>query len=364
MNTEQIGRLSKDGLTPRQIAKQLGCSRKAVEDVLAEKSSVKQARNSKRILLTLLTLVAVGVVAFGVNNLTKDLDNLEVYKNVVKVANGLATTKVGNSWFVGDSREPRDQAGIEAEIALIERLTARVNKTLNDNSDVRWVKEQQEAFAGHLMPAIFTSMYGGTTRTISYNLNLAREDPKRLEVVFYGHGEFNHPRINHKLLFYDPSWKSLFVAALRFSDDKWYDAILAHELFHALAHRKGEASATARFLSDEWIGEELQAHDVEAEVLNARTNGAYKQRLRSIVSRIPARSFKDLLMRVRPDDLRELDQLFAPGIPEEVDIRAAEYLLNLSEVWLDINSQGEKKSAKRVEAYRFLIDPRQSTNVR
>ena len=141
------------------------------------------------------------------------------------------------------------------------------------------------------------------------------------------------------------------------------EVIIAHELWHAKLHREGAASSTAPSVSDIWVDEELQAHEVEAKVLDARTKGAYKKSLRDIASGISATSIKRFLLKVQPADIRKLDSLFKPGIQQETDIRAAQYFLNLTETWLGTKYTGEELRQKKIEAYRYLIDPRRSTNV-
>ena len=139
--------------------------------------------------------------------------------------------------------------------------------------------------------------------------------------------------------------------------------MIAHEAWHAKLHREGAASATALMLTDSWVEEELQAHEVERKVLHARTSGEYGRRLDTVVSRIRAKTFSRFLVRVKPTDMISLDQLFSPGIPEETDIRSAQYLLDLGLLWAQKHFTGTKLQQKRMEIYRFLISP-QSTNVR
>ncbi len=364
MDTERINELLAMGRTPKQIAKELGCPRKKVVAYAERVVARRRKTNFNLILTLLLALLVVGGVSRTVHNALREPKNQEVYENILKVSDALASAPGGNSWFI--EQEAQLEQKPATEMALIEQLTARLESVLEVNAGVPEVMELKEMFGGNFYPTIFTSFQGGSSRhTIKGTKEEAIRQPQasRLEVVFFGHSSFRHPMVQGRLLFYKPEWSALFIPALRFTDDKWYDAIVVHEMTHAWAHRKGLPTATAPMLSDEWITEELWAHETEEEVLNARTNGVYKQRLRAIVTRLSARSLKRLLMKIGPSDLKQLDQLFGPGLQEERDIRAAQYLLNLCEDWLDLKYKGPELGQRRIEAYRYLIDPRKSTNV-
>lgn len=362
METEQVKHLLAKGQTPRQIADSLGCKRLDVEAIANELASTKHKSRIRLMIFLSMALLALAGASVLVYKTFRQPTILEVYTQIVKAADGLSTNKAGYSWFIEQESTLKKDEDINAEINLIQQLNERVNKTLADNSDIPKVKEERDEFGGHIMPSIFTTFSGGTSRFLTRSAT-PPNDSKMIEITFYGHYALNHRHVAHRLLFYDAGWRSLFIAALKFTDDKWYDSILAHELWHALMHRRGNPSATAPQLSDLWVTEELDAHDLEADVLNARTRGAYRQRLEAIASRISARSTAAFLLQVQPEDLRQLDQLFNPGIPEEMDIRSAGYELNLAETWLGKNYTGDDLRKKKIEAYKFLIDPRQSTNV-
>ena len=362
MNTENVRHLLKQGMTPRQIAKEYGYNRKDVEKVAAEMSSSSHSLNIKRIVIPLLVLVVGGIISLVGYSMIREPADMEVYQNIVRVSDALSTDRSGGSWFIEQESKPETIYELATEIPLIERLTSKLEKALSDNTDVLLVKEERGMFSGHFMPTIFTSSQGGATRMVGTDDKIFK-DPKHQEVIFYGHFALDHPRIKHRLLFYDSAWRAVIVGALNFTDEKWYNAILTHELWHAKMHRENNPTSIAPALSQPWIMEELQAHDIELAVLNARTGGNYMRKLREIIDRRPARSLKRFLAKLKPDDFRNLDSLFKPGIPEEVDIRAAQYALNLSHAWLKGRYKGEELQQKRMEAYSYLIDPSKSTNV-
>ena len=362
MDDKLVQMLLQNGYSPRQIARDYHYSRLEVETFARELSSHRRASRRKRTWMILLPLFLIGILAYCTSQWRRDPPEMEVHRNVVKLAEAMPTQgKDHNSWFIQHEQGPRTSAEFAAEIELIRQLTARLNKSLADNSDIPEVAEIKKEFGDKLVPTIFQ---GGITRYVGAEGEAEKAfKPGFLEVVFFGRASFDHPIINHHLLQYAPGMGALMIAALKFEDEKWYDAMIAHEAWHARMHRAGSASATARTLSDSWIGEELMAHGIEKKVLNARTNGDYQRRLETIVSRTGGRTFRQLLLRLTPTDLQYLDTLFAPGIPEETDIRSAQYLLDLSLLWTQKHYTGEELPQRSMEAYRFLIQP-QSTNVR
>ena len=349
MDTEKAERLIREGRTPRQIAEILCCSRLEVLRFIAAR---QRSANKKR-LTAFLVLLATGIIFFAVYYQSRDSNDREVYSRILSAADALPRSASGNSWFMEQAPDrPESQA------RLIEGFVNELDKILVENSDVPEVKEEMGLFGGSLVATIFVR---GNSVWIGKNSNILK-DPKMLEIVFYSHDAYTHPKIWRRLFFYDPEWKSLFSAALKFNDQAWHGAIVAHELWHAKRHREGAASATAVMLSDPWVEEELEAHGVESKVLDARTQGAYRNQLRSIVARRSARNIKSFLAKVEPDDIVKLDRLFGKALTEEVDIRAAQYYLDLGLLWLESRYTGAELHSSQIQLYRFLIQP-QSTGV-
>ena len=65
---------------------------------------------------------------------------------------------------------------------------------------------------------------------------------------------------------------------------------------------------------------------------------------------------------MEPDDIVKLDRLFEKALREEVDIRAAQYYLDLGLLWLEGQYTGAELHSSQIQLYRFLIQP-QSTGV-
>lgn len=350
MDQREIRKLLRQGKTPRQVADILGGSRAEVTRLAAE----GQRAIRKRVLIICLLSVVAGAALFAAYREFQDPDDGEVYRRILKAADALPKAPASGSWLMEQVPSSR-----EAQISLIEEMMHRLNKALTDNADVPEVQEEAVLFGGHLVPTIFTH---GITMWVGKDATPFLTDQQRLEVVFYSRGDFNHPRVGRRLFFYDPGWRAFFMAALKLSDETWYGAIIAHELWHAKRHREGATSATALSLSDLWVAEELEAHNVESKVLDARTKGAYRNQLRVIVTHRAARSIKKFLASVEASDIGELDRLFGNALPQEADTRVAHYYLDMGLLWLESRYAGEELRKKRISTYRYLVSPT-STNV-
>ena len=353
MDPQEVRRLLRRGNTPRQVARALGGSRTEVLRFVANaKKKVWYLHPAFHICFSVL---AVGMVLVMIYVL-KDPEDLEIHSRILNAASALPRDiVVGSSWIM-----ERVPSSIKEQASIIEAMAARVNDALVKNSglDIPGTKEEMELFGGHLMPTMFVS--GGSV-WVGEDSRLAM-DPLKLEVMFYSHDAFTHPRIGRRLFYYDPSWSALGVAALKLQDELWYRAIIAHELWHAKRHREGAASATAPILSDAWVDEELEAHALESAVLDGWTQGAYYRKLTAIVEGGSTRSVKRFLARVTPQDIVKLNRSFGPMKEEEVDTRVAQYYLDLSVIWLRARYQGPELEERKRQAYRFLISPH-STNV-
>lgn len=364
MNEEKIVSGLKSGKGSRQIARELGISRQEVEIVARRRIFDRQRTRHTRIKWSVVMLVIWSALVMLVYLAFREPTDLEMHTNVLRCADSLRVTPDAAPWFIEESQPMQDFSKL---VSVTDNLTKKLAHALDQNADIQEVAELRKMFGGKMVPAIFDARMG-TSMQIGDGANALemlekQRDPGNLEVVFFGHQAYRHPKIRQRLLFFDPDWHSLFMGALNYTDERWFAAIVAHELWHAKLARGGVASATAPMLSDLWIKEELQAHEVERKVLNGRTGGRYDQRLGEIVAKTRARSLRHFFDRVQPAEVRSLDELFRPGLEEERGHRAAQYLFNLVWTWVAENYQGTELEAKKIEAYRLLVSP-QSTGVR
>ncbi len=359
METDKIKRLYRQGKTVRQIANELGLSRTEVE------KTIESGRARRRIVNRVLgwsasaLLIAVAVSYAIYTHFLREPTRLEVSTAVLAAADRLPTTK-SQAWIF--EIEPPDTISEHPRtLEFVQRQTARIQKSLDSHQDIPGVAEERMLFRNILMPSIFSFRAGGSTRTVS--TSASGFAPSAVEIVFYPHNALDHPIIGHRLLSYEPNWRALMVASLPFQDDSWFDAIVAHELWHAKRHRENAPSATAQQLSDLWIEEELEAHKLESEVLDHATSGEFQKRINALARERDSSSLDKFQARLRPDDLVKIDALFKPGLPEERDLRAGQYVLSIALVWTKAHYSGEALHQKEIESYRSIVSP-QSTGVR
>jgi hypothetical protein len=359
VDKEKVKQMLRDGQSPRQIAERLGYSRTQVEDLASKLQAAQKQKRKKILQLCLGIIVLAGSVYFLGNRMFREPTDMEANMSVLSIASEIKPKAEAETWFLY-GKKPKTDQDFQEEYNLIQTLTARLNKALTNNADVPQVAELAKLFEGKLLPTIFEN---GLTRFVTTDVNPQEKiQAGAVEVVFFDRASFDHPIIGHRLLHFQPEY-GLIVAALKFGDDSWYDAMIAHELWHAKTFREGNPSATAPMLTDSWIKEEMDAHTIENQVLNKRTSGKYQDQINRIVSQNHARTLKDLLVQLHPEEFSKLDGLFSPAIPEEIDLRTAQYLLDVGRTWAKSNFKGEDITTKENEIYRYLITPI-STNVR
>lgn len=129
---------------------------------------------------------------------------------------------------------------------------------------------RQQLPKGRFVISIYDPVHGGTRMTGITEKEMARTDA--LEVVLYGAATAAQdvlPASFH----YNPEWGAIFVPAVHMNDT-WFCAAFTHEFFHAETHATDISEST-----DERVMEEVRAHQMEREFLDAKTNGAYRSAL-------------------------------------------------------------------------------------
>ena len=135
------------------------------------------------------------------------------------------------------------------------------------------------------------------------------DDAKRLpggqiRVLFYPADQYgSHP----SSLYYSQGEQAVMVAGLDWPQS-FFSAALLHELWHALCNKEGRPSATASNDSDLWIGEEVDSHTIEADVLNAATDGRYYRAIGIVINQGNFSSLNSIKTEVTAEQLWQLDE--------------------------------------------------------
>lgn len=273
-------------------------------------------------------------------------------EQLLNLARSFHATQRGEDWFI----EAEGDLSPDEEYFLLQKLYKKVERTLEYYTLIPEIGSLYQQFQGKLVPTIFSDLGGGVSKVVvAPGGNPRLPGPDSLEICFYGRFAWTHPKINRRSAFYDISWQALFVGAYEFGDSRWFDAIIIHEFLHAKAHRDGAPSATALMLSDLWIREELEAHDIEEKVLDKTTGGSYLKILKGTVEKRQANSLEDFWMGISPGDLEKVDQLFEKARGNEASLRMTQYLHSLTGLWLLGHYSGEELLKQRTGAYRQLF---------
>lgn len=126
---------------------------------------------------------------------------------------------------------------------------------------------------------------------------------QKLEVCFYARP---YAPAMPATAYYRREWGALMLAGMEWPD-RVFPAIVLHELGHAHYAVEGRVSATAPPWSDEYADEEIAMHELEADVLNAESGGAYFREIDMTTARHPVSHFYDALLTLTADDLKALD---------------------------------------------------------
>lgn len=356
-DNRRIEKLLASGKTVRQVADATGLPRKTIEAVAQKLHRARLALWFKRTAWALGCVALLSVAAFIYHYVTYQPTDKEMYASLFKAVDGVVHAP-SQPWLIEQtSLVEKDPA---AAVQFFERTTARINKALSDYAGIPEVAELKRMFGNKLFTTVFIPGRGqGITRHTGTDPHPAILDNKdMLEVVFFPHSALAHPMVHNDYLSYNANWRALFVAALEFPDDTWFDAFVLHELVHGAKDRQGAISARTEFGNDLFISEELEAHAVESKVLNIATAGRYGQMTKEIAARTGGYNLRQFIARIKSQDFQMLANLFKPASTEESNLREAQFILDLTFAWFGNKYQGQELQAQKIAAYRMLVAQR------
>ncbi|OGE80749.1 MAG: hypothetical protein A3E98_02670 [Candidatus Doudnabacteria bacterium RIFCSPHIGHO2_12_FULL_48_11] len=346
----EIDRLLVARQTVRQIASSLGIPRLVVEE--RKKQHVARIRARRSLGWAFLGLTAIVVaLAIEVPHLYRSFEQDSIIEELRKTALSVEQDKPAatSTWLVSEEFQGPQLLAIRA--GQIDQLADELDRSVARVEEIPEIQAMIAKSGKKFLVSIFSPPNG--------IMHIAKEseafDPAgKIEVTFFGPAGFNTPIVQGLYLSYQSGFGSVFVAALRYPDPRWFDAFLWHELLHRQKHLDHAASATAPFLSDVWASEEVQGHELARKILDHHTRQAYSRTLAEIARNKWAWSLKNFLRQLRARDLESLEDLFVPGSKDESRFRSSQYLLDLSFVWLKQRQQGQKLIQAKIEAYRLL----------
>lgn len=223
--------------------------------------------------------------------------------------------------------EPRGPDDISETASLLASTTARVERALSRNRSAQGVSELSDAMSGRLYATVYTS--ADATLALSRREVALQDLSQRMELCLVPRENSGARRLRGSKALYLDSWHALMLAAIDWSDE-WFDAIVLHELSHAMIARTTPQSSESPMFSDPWIQEEAYTHDLESRVLTYRSNGCYSEALTAITEERPAATLSGFFASITTEDLLRLDRCFGSASQGEAALRAMQYLIDLA----------------------------------
>ncbi len=186
-----------------------------------------------------------------------------------------------------------------------------------------------------------------------------QEQGKFLEVALIPEQNWDHSAFP-SCLYYNKGWGAVMVVGVDIPAT-FGTALLAHELGHALRHRQGAGSATAHPSTDLFIGEEVEMHVLEHEVLNFAVQGKFNQLLDRIIARAANKQdMNQVIKSVTAEDLKAYDQLFGleSAGKEIASLALGQFLLSLGFRMIDgYITEPQAAHAEKIRFYRWISNP-------
>ncbi len=128
-----------------------------------------------------------------------------------------------------------DKETVRFELDLSRVVRSRIETDLESYSSVPKISEMRRRFSGKFVSVAYMPRIDVTRLVVIQRESLPNlEDPWLLEFVLYSQTGRANPRFS-ALISYDWRWKAILFAGIRYSGSVWLDALLIHELYHALA---------------------------------------------------------------------------------------------------------------------------------
>lgn len=196
--------------------------------------------------------------------------------------------------------------------AMVERLYGvrdRVTGLLADYRDTNSATQHIADRFPRLQASVFVQ--GASRQLFREHDFVAAVTGEGFEICFVPENEQDDPSLVPNCAWYRAEWHAVMLYAVDVPDDV-LAGLLYHELFHAVTHHDGATSATAQFISDDFVAEEVYAHDrIETAVLDRATHGAFAKLVAKVVGRKTGKEqhLAELLELIRQEDLAMLDTM-------------------------------------------------------
>lgn len=218
------------------------------------------------------------------------------------------------------------------------------------------IAELKKEFSGKLFITFFDPIRNATRITTTSKREgleqVALSQHGSLEIVLYGRHAERHPRIQGAFQYVN-DWGAVFVPALAITQP-WFCEAFSHELSHVSADRKRIVEKKQRdvFLGPAWVDEEIRAHELGREVLNAFTGGRYLSALKVFVVHEKGLQVKNVQEILQKREIQSLVHLFHPASEKEMSLRRAQVLVDITFLLIEKDGGGiEEKRRAYIRIY-------------
>jgi hypothetical protein len=200
-------------------------------------------------------------------------------------------------------------------------------------------------------PSFFTTVFynGAAVATVEGGLGKDELSNKQ-EVCFITAEDFRKGDFPSSL-FYRRDWGTVMMAGQNWPNP-YFASVLMHELGHAYRH-KVEGHSDPMF-SRAWLTEEVDMHELQAQVLAHATDGAYSNAVDRIIDQYSqAQTPASLLATVTSEDLRALDSIIGVG-KEGRAIRGATLAEHIAILGFRFIDRKGGRLDDKIEHYRWI----------
>lgn len=234
----------------------------------------------------------------------------------------LMVTPASSGWYEIDTA-PRTLQEFQREHAVRELYAARIRKCM----DALPENLQARLPTGGFVISIYDPTHGGTRMTGITDGEEARREA--IEVVLYGEAT-DAQEVLPARFHYASEWGAVFVPGVRVNDT-WFCAAFTHELFHAKTH---DSSLILAEDVRQRVLEEIDAHEMERDLLDLSTGGVYRTALTDVLREETAIDLASIFKKIEA-----VNAIFPPAQSEvELSIRYAQIYFDLAFTMLERNN--------------------------
>ena len=240
-----------------------------------------------------------------------------------------------SSWWM----ETIESVGVP-EVEKMNQKKEEINQILNKYAVLLEVAKIKKAF-----PCFYVTLFDikeTKLALIGSDMIKTLEDSKKcFEVSFAPKKQM--AQIGFSPQYFHP-WKVLVIPAWKFDVEKYFDALIIHEMVHA--YERNSNMTKIEYTKEMSTAEEVKAFTVEFAVLDYATNGQYKSAIQALILEKNETDVHEFFKKIQLSDLQKLDNVVGGEHCNEMvaQIILADHFMFMGLTFIDLNggSQQEK----------------------